>query len=577
MACTVDKLFCALHNNTASNEVSVSSPLVSTNLLFDVAPGLAQAYAALLQALAQHPDTVARTQKDYVEAQSSLWQQLCSGAAVPNAANTDRRFAAPEWQTYPLFQYVQQSYALAARALTQAVETAQIDAASKKKLQFFLKQNIDAVAPSNFLVSNPEALRKCWESQGASLAAGMQNLSEDLQRGRISMTDESAFEVGRNLALTPGEVVFENELMQLIQYRPVTEQVHARPIVFVPPAINKFYIMDLQPDNSFVRWAVEQGQTVFLVSWRNVDEAQQHLTWDAYLEDGVTKAVEVARSIGKSEQVNLLGFCVGGTIAGCALAVMAARGQDWVASLTLMTALLDFSEVGDIGVFVDEHFVEQREQEFKDGGLLHGRELSMAFSSLRSNELIWNYVVDNYLKGGKPPAFDLLYWNSDSTNLPGPMYAYYLRHAYLQNELVQPGKLNMCGVKLDLRKIDVPAFVFAAIEDHIVPWRGAYRSGQALSGTVEFVLGASGHIAGSMNSAYRNKRHFWRNSSAGGVVDPDAWLGKAEQTSGSWWPYWTKWLAKHSGKMIPAPRKPGSRSYPAIEPAPGRYVKQRAT
>jgi polyhydroxyalkanoate synthase subunit PhaC len=349
--------------------------------------------------------------------------------------------------------------------------------------------------------------------------------------------------------------------------------VHARPIVLVPPAINKFYIMDLQPDNSFVRWAVEQGQSVFLVSWRNVGEAQQHLTWDDYLEDGVVKAVEVAREIGKSEQVNLLGFCVGGTIAGCALAVMAARGQDWVASLTLMTALLEFSDVGDIGVFVDQHFVEQREQEFKNGGLLRGRELSMAFSSLRANELIWNYVVDNYLKGGKPPAFDLLYWNGDSTNLPGPMFAYYLRHTYLQNELVQPGKLKMCGVKLDLRKIKVPSFVFAAVEDHIVPWRSAYRSGQALSGNVEFVLGASGHIAGSMNSAYRNKRHFWHG---GGVVDPDAWLEKAEQVSGSWWPYWTQWLARHSGKMIAAPRKPGSRKYQAIEPAPGRYVKQRA-
>lgn len=547
---------------------------MNSTLLFDLAPGLAQAYAALLQALAKHPDTVARIQKDYAEAQSALWQRLCSGATQLASENTDRRFAAPEWHTYPLFNYLQQSYTLASRALTEAVAAADVDGADKKKLQFFLKQNIDAVAPSNFLVSNPEALRKCWESQGASLAAGMQNLTEDLQRGRISMTDESAFEVGRNLALTPGAVVFENELIQLIQYKPATAQVHARPVIFVPPAINKFYIMDLQPDNSFVRWAVEQGQTVFLVSWRNVDEAQQHLTWDNYLEEGVIKAVEVARSITRSEQVNLLGFCVGGTIAGCALAVMAARGQDWVSSLTLMTAMLEFSDVGDIGVFIDEHFVQQREQEFKTGGLLRGRELSMAFSSLRPNELIWNYVVDNYLKGGKPPAFDLLYWNSDSTNLPGPMFAYYLRHMYLRNELVQPDKLSMCGVKVDLRKIDVPTFVFAAIEDHIVPWRSAYRSGQALSGKVEFVLGASGHIAGSMNSAYRNKRHFWRNGSLG--AQPDAWLEKAEQVSGSWWPYWTKWLARLSGKMVTAPKKRGSGRFPEIEPAPGRYVKQRA-
>jgi polyhydroxyalkanoate synthase len=557
---------------------------VNTTLLFDLAPGLTQAYSALLQALAQHPETITRIQKDYAEAQAGLWQQLCSGTPAPGAPNGDRRFAAPEWQTYPLFNYLQQSYQLVANALTQAVAEADVDAASKRKLQFFLKQNIDAVAPSNFLVSNPEALRKCWETHGASLAAGMQNLSEDLQRGRISMTDESAFEVGRNIATTPGSVVYENEVMQLIQYAPATPQVHARPIVFIPPAINKFYIMDLQPDNSFVRWALEQGQTVFLLSWRNVNEDQQHLTWDDYLEQGPIKAIEVARGISKSEKVNALGFCVGGTIVGAALAVMKARGQDWVASLTLMTALLEFSDVGDIGVFVDEHFVRQREEEFKTGGLLRGRELAMAFSSLRPNELIWNYVVDNYLKGGKPPAFDLLYWNADSTNLPGPMFAYYLRHTYLQNELVQPGKLTMCGVKVDLRKIDIPTFVFAAIEDHIVPWRSAYRSGQALSGKVEFVLGASGHIAGSMNSAYRNKRHFWRNSTSGapvrggGVVDsPDAWLEKAEQVSGSWWPYWTQWLARHSGKMMPAPKKPGSREFPVIEAAPGRYVKQRAS
>jgi polyhydroxyalkanoate synthase subunit PhaC len=549
---------------------------VNTHLVFDLAPGLAQAYAALLETLARHPETLIPIQQTYAQAQAQLLQRLYTGAPLEavNGAPPDRRFAAPEWHAYPLFQYLQQSYLLTANALTQAVQAAHLDAPAKRKLQFFLKQNIDAVAPSNFLGSNPEALRLCMDSQGATLAAGMQNLMHDVQRGRISMTDEAAFEVGRNLAATPGAVVFENELMQLIQYRPARAKVHARPLLLVPPAINKFYIMDLQPDNSFVRFALEQGHYVFMLSWRNVGPQQQHLTWDDYLELGAIKAVEVVREISKQDKINILGFCVGGTIVGCALAVLAARGQDWIGSLTLMTALLDFSDTGEIGMFVDEHFVQQREREYAHGGVMQGKELAMGFSSLRANELIWNYVVDNYLKGGKPPAFDMLYWNSDSTNLPGPMYAYYLRHTYLQNDLVKPGKLTLCGEKLDLRNIKVPTFVLAAVEDHIVPWQGAYRSAQALSGKVEFVLGASGHIAGSMNSAYRNKRHYWRNPGFG--TQPQAWLEKAEQVPGSWWPHWTGWLSRHGGKHIAAPKQLGARAYPVIEAAPGRYVKQRA-
>jgi polyhydroxyalkanoate synthase subunit PhaC len=362
-------------------------------------------------------------------------------------------------------------------------------------------------------------------------------------------------------------------LMQLIQYAPSTDKVHKRPRVIVPPCINKFYILDLQPDNSFVCHAVAQGHTVFLVSWRNAGPEQSRVTWDDYLEQGVMQAIEVALTISRADRVNTLGFCVGGTLLTSALAVMTSRGEDKVASLTLLTTLLDFSDTGELGLMVDEASVAQREKALANGGLLKGSELAQVFAALRANDLIWPYVINGYLKGQAPPAFDLLFWNGDDTNLPGPMYCWYLRNTYLENKLREPGATVQCGVPVDLGMVDMPAFLYASREDHIVPWQTAYKSTELLGGDLTFVLGASGHIAGVINPPAKNKRNYWV-----GELAPDAndWLEAARSEPGSWWPTWSAWLKTHAGAMVAAPKSAGNSKHAVIEPAPGRYVKAKA-
>jgi polyhydroxyalkanoate synthase len=507
----------------------------------------------------------------YVEQQARLWNALACGRRETIIAPEpgDRRFASKEWQDNPYYDYLKQSYLLAARYLERALETA------PERTRFAARQWIDAMCPANFPVTNPVALREAVESKGESLARGLANLLADVQKRRISQTRESAFEVGRNLAITPGDVVFENELIQLIQYKPATPQVARRPLVMIPPCINKFYILDLQPENSFVAHALGAGNTVFMVSWRNVETGQAHYTWDDYLELGVFKALRVAADISKSEQVNALGFCVGGTLLGAALAILAAKEDRLVATATFLAAMLDFSETGQIGLFVDEPSVAAREATIGKSGILPGRDLAFVFSSLRANDLIWPYVVNNYLLGGEPAAFDLLYWNSDSTNLPGPMYCYYLRNTYLENRLREPGALQNCGVPINLRTVKLPIFILATREDHIVPWRSAYRTlGLVGSADKTFILGASGHIAGVINPASKKRRSHWVS---GGQypAEPDQWLAQATEKAGSWWPLWSDWLGKHSGGTRKAPAKTGNGEYRPVEPAPGRYVKHR--
>jgi polyhydroxyalkanoate synthase len=486
----------------------------------------------------------------------------------------DRRFRAPEWRQSPYFDYLAQSYLLTAHWLREVVDTVPADPQVKRKVEFYTRQFIDAISPANFPWSNPEALKLAAETEGESVAQGLRNLAADMDRGMISMTDESAFEVGRNLAVTPGSVIYENDFMQLIQYQPATDTVFERPLVMVPPCINKYYILDLQADNSFVRYAVERGHTVFMVSWRNVPPEMGRATWDDYLEHGVMKALSVAAEICGAGQVNALGFCVGGTLLGAALAVLRARGENPVASLTLLATMLDFSDTGELAVFVDEAYVRKREQEFAAGGVLQGRELAITFASLRANELIWNYVVNNYLKGRTPEPFDLLYWNGDSTNLPGTMYSYYVRNTYLENNLRTPGRLTMCGMPVDLGKVDMPAYLLATREDHIVPWRTAYASTRLLGGTIDFVLSASGHIAGVVNPVSKNRRNFWLNPAR--EEDPERWLAAATPQPGSWWRHWADWLAAHGGEQAPARKRAGNRRYRAIEPAPGRYVREKS-
>jgi polyhydroxyalkanoate synthase len=454
------------------------------------------------------------------------------------------------------------------------IDGAALDERSKAQWQFALRQVLQALSPANCLATNPEALELAVASGGASLAEGMRLFLQDIAKGRISMTDEQAFEVGRNVATTPGSVVFENELMQLIQYAPATGKVHKRPLLIVPPCINKFYILDLQPDNSLVAHAVAQGHTVFLVSWRNVSAAQGHLRWDDYLESGVIAAIDTVRAITGADRVNTLGFCVGGTLLACALAVLAARGERKVSSLTLLTTMLDFHDTGEIGLLVDSRMVAQREAAIGRGGVLHGRELAQVFASLRANDLIWPYVVNGYLKGKAPPAFDLLFWNGDDTNLPGPMFCWYLRNTYLENKLREPGGTVQCNQPVDFSTIEVPAFLYASREDHIVPWGTAYAGTQLLGGDITFVLGASGHIAGVINPPAKGKRNHWVGKVTG---DPRAWLDGAQSVPGSWWPAWTEWLATHAGAQVAAPKKAGNREYAVIEPAPGRYVKEKAS
>jgi polyhydroxyalkanoate synthase len=455
----------------------------------------------------------------------------------------------------------------------------------RDRLRFSIMQWVDALSPANFLALNPDAQQSIVESAGRALNEGLANLLGDVQKGRITQTDESQFEIGRNVATTPGDVVFENKLFQLIQYAPSTATVYDRPLVIVPPNINKFYILDLQPENSFVRHAVGQGYTVFLISWRNPVAADtdgvDRATWSDYLDDAVLQALRVASDITKQPQVNALGFCVGGTMLASALALAEARGEHPVASLTLLTSLLDFHDTGILNVFVDEAHALMRDHQLGNGGLMPGRDLATTFSFLRPNELVWNYVVGNYLKGQKPPAFDLLFWNGDSTNLPGPFFSWYFRNTYLENNLKVPGRAQAAGLPLDLTRLRMPVYIFGSREDHIVPWVSAYASTQVLRGPQRFVLGASGHIAGVVNPPAKKRRSYWvadalEQQSQPLPGDPNTWFSQAVEHPGSWWPDWTSWLAGHSGKQIKARTKAGNAKHRPIEPAPGRYVKVRA-
>ncbi|MGC0018494.1 class I poly(R)-hydroxyalkanoic acid synthase [Ralstonia pseudosolanacearum] len=525
------------------------------------------------------PERLAEIQQKYLEAWLQIWGHMSAGDSAETVAPSDRRFANDAWRKSPLYGYAAAFYVLNARTLMDMADAVQADAKTRERVRFAVSQWTAAMSPSNFLATNPEAQKQLIESRGESLRAGILNMLQDMERGKISQTDETAFEIGRNVANSEGAVVFENDYFQLIQYKPLTAKVHARPLLLVPPCINKYYILDLQPANSLVRYSVEQGHTVFLVSWRNPDASMAASNWDDYIEGGAIEAIRVAREIAAQDQINVLGFCVGGTILSTALAVLAARGEHPAASLTLLTTLLDFSDTGILDVFVDQAQVEMREQTIGSAapagpGLLRGVELANTFSFLRPNDLVWNYVVENYLKGKTPAPFDLLYWNGDSTNLPGPWYCWYLRHTYLQNDLMAPGRLTVCGEPVDLGRIEVPVYLYGSREDHIVPWKSAYASTQLLKGERRFVLGASGHIAGVINPPAANKRAHWIN--AGLPDSAEAWLDGAKEHPGSWWPDWSAWLAKHAGAQKAAPKRYGNADHPVIEPAPGRYVKQKA-
>ena len=516
-------------------------------------------------------------QNQYLEDVAKLWQQSTQAATQLS----DKRFAGSAWTHNPAAQFAAAAYLLNAKALQTMADAVEADEKTKARISFAVEQMNAAASPSNFLATNAEALQKAIDTKGESIGKGIQNLLQDMQRGHISMTDESVFTVGDNVATTEGAVVFENELFQLIEYKPLTAKVYERPFLLVPPCINKFYILDLQPENSLVRYAVAQGHRTFVLSWRNPDMSIVDKTWDDYIEHAAIKAIATVQEITGAKQINALGFCVGGTILSTALSVLAARKQKPVASLTLLTTLLDFSDTGILDIFIDEEAVQKRETELakKDApALLKGQELASTFSFLRPNDLVWNYVVGNYLKGETPPAFDLLYWNSDATNLPGPMYCWYLRNTYHENNLIKPGKAVVCGEKVDLSKVDIPTYIYGSREDHIVPIAGAYASTHVLPGKKRFVMGASGHIAGVINAPVKNKRSYWTNDKIKDKFPATQadWQASSKEHPGSWWTDWSAWLAGHGGKQIAAPKTYGKGKLKAIEPAPGRYVKAKA-
>ncbi|MDR0216977.1 MAG: alpha/beta fold hydrolase [Comamonas sp.] len=544
-------------------------------------------------------------QQEYLEAVKSLGDNQ----AVQALLSKDRRFTAPQWTASPMAAAAAANYLLGSRMLMGMAEAAQGDEKTKSRLRFAVEQWVAAMAPSNFLALNADALNKVVETKGESLAQGIANLLADMRQGHVSMTDESLFTVGKNVATTEGAVVFENELFQLIEYKPLTAKVYEKPFLMVPPCINKYYILDLQPDNSLIRYAVSQGHRTFVVSWRNPDESQAHQTWDNYIESGVLKAVSTVQDICEAPQINVLGFCVGGTMLSTAMAVLAARharehGEAKpaarqssrsrvaaktsnakaaaampfpVASMTLLTTLLDFGDTGILDIFIDETVVRFREMQMGQGGLMKGQDMASTFSFLRPNDLVWNYVVGNYLKGETPPPFDLLYWNSDSTNLPGPFYAWYLRNLYLENNLIKPAALTVCGEAIDMSQVKMPVYLYGSREDHIVPVSAAYASTQVLGGDLRFVMGASGHIAGVINPPAKNKRSHWLREDGEFPALQQEWLAGATEYPGSWWTDWSEWLASHAGKQQAAPKAYGRASaYDAIEDAPGRYVLAKA-
>jgi polyhydroxyalkanoate synthase subunit PhaC len=526
------------------------------------------------------------------EAQVKLWQDYWSlwqnsmlrlmgqqAAPVAEAPRGDRRFKHEAWQNNFLYDYIKQSYLIAARHLHGTLAGVQgLDEQTAKKVDFYTRQYIDALSPSNFVMTNPEVMKETIESGGQNLVKGFSNLLEDLTRGngsglRLKMTDDRAFKLGENIAVTPGKVVFQNELMQLIQYEPATEQVYKRPLLIIPPWINKYYILDLREKNSFVRWAVEQGHTVFVISWVNPDERFAKKTFEDYLNEGPLAALKAVEKATGEPEVNLIGFCLGGTLLATALAYLATKGDKRVASATFFATLIDFEQPGELEVFVDEGQVEALERRMEGRGYLEGSEMATTFNMLRANDLIWSFVVNNYLLGRDPFPFDLLYWNSDSTRMPAAMHSYYLRNMYLKNRLREPGGLELAGTPIDLTRIEAPLYFISTLEDHIAPWKSCYAGARLFKSPVRFVLGGSGHIAGIINPPSANKYGYWTNDAL--AESADAWLAGAKHAAGSWWTDWARWAAEKGGDKVPA-RKPGDGKLKVLENAPGSYVMMRA-
>ncbi len=549
--------------------------------LLPIDPGeITRAFQRIWMAALTNPAAAWANYSNFVQQYTELmsatalkfWGREQDVAPVVTPEKGDKRFSVPDWQLNPIFDALKQSYLLAATTLLKtASEVEGLDEKQQRKLVFYLRQFLDAISPTNYIFTNPQVIHETVQTGGRNLVTGMEHLLRDMKAGQIKMTDTEAFTPGRNLALTPGQVVYRNKLIELIQYSATTEKVYAIPLLFIPPWINKYYILDMQPQNSLIKFLVDSGFTIFVISWKNPDASMENTTFEDYLDLGPLSALNVVKEITGSPKVNTVGYCIGGTLLSMVMPYLVAKKDETINSATFFVALQDFTEVGDTGVFMDEPQVEYVEMQMMERGYLDSRSMSTMFNMLRANDLIWSNVVNNYLLGKEPPAFDLLYWNADGTRMARAAHSFYLRNTYLENNLIKPGKIVLKGVPIDLGKIHQDIYAVGTEQDHIVPWKSAWRITQLAGGKARFILGGSGHIAGVISPPSKG-RGYWTNTKP--VKTADEWLAGATQHKGSWWTDWREWLQQRSGEQV-APPSMGSAAHPPITAAPGTYVLEK--
>ncbi len=555
----------------------------------DPAASVLSDFSAALQevgsAMLDNPNKLIADQMDLMKQQQELYQNTVlrflgqTPDPIIKPDPSDRRFKNEEWDENPVFDYIKQLYLIQGNSLMKMItDTDGLSDHTRQKVEYFVRQYINALAPTNFPTLNPAVIRKTLETGGSNLATGMDHLMEDMEGSvkgslNIAMTDTSAFQVGRNIAVTPGKVVFQNDVMQLIQYAPSTDKVFKRPLLVIPPFINKYYILDLREDNSFLKWLVDQGHTVFCISWVNAGPELRDKGFDDFMLEGPIAAVDAIQKATGEKEVNAIGYCVGGTLLAATMAYLKKKRKAPIKSITFLNTLLDFSEPGEIGVFINETAISALERQMDLVGYYDGRQMAFSFSTLRENDLFWSFFVNNYLMGERPAAFDLLYWNTDSTNLPAAMHSFYLRNMYLYNKLIEPNGITLDGVPIDLSKISAPSYFISCAQDHIALWKGTYKGATVLGGQNRFVLGGSGHIAGIVNPPQKKKYGYWTNDALPG--DADEWYQGASHNEGSWWVDWQEWILKQGGMEEVDARQPGSDALPAIEDAPGSYVQRR--
>ena len=538
-------------------------------------------FVDLMTKMMTDPTAVAKAQIDLFNDSLAVWQKTAERMFVPQARDADKpkdkRFKHPDWTENAIFSFVKDSYLVAAKSILSTVrEIKGMDNAAARKVDFYTRQFVDALSPSNFVATNPEVLTATLESGGQNLLRGLENLLSDLGRGAgrlsITMTDMSAFRLGENIATTSGKIVYQNNLMQLIQYAPSTQAVRRRPLLIVPPWINKFYVLDLKPKNSFIKWAVDQGHTVFVISWVNPDEKLAEKSFEDYMLEGPVAALDAIERATGERRVNAVGYCLGGTLLASTAAYLAAKNDDRLASATYFVTLVDFTDVGDMAVFIDNEQLASLERRMRERGYLEAEDMATSFNMLRANDLIWSFVINNYLLGKEQVPFDLLFWNSDSTRMPAAMHSFYLRKMYQQNLLAKPGGVTLAETPIDLSKIKIPTFILSTREDHIAPWKSTYAATHLYSGPIKFVMSAAGHMAGVI-SAPGSKYGHWTNDNL--PASPDEWFSGATSHQGSWWPVWDEWITRLDPDRIPA-REPGGGKLSIVEDAPGSYVRVRA-